>query len=288
MTDTESPIDLNVDGLFSYPVKGMRGVALDATVMATTGTQHDRRWMLVDPRQTPAQFLSQRELPAMATLEASVNAQGELMLSRIGGAPIHIQGTDYASVRTVRVWNFETLAEDAGDDAADWCAQALARPSGSVRLVRFDAALTRHCNTTYVGASGAHTWFADGYPVLVTNTASLDDLNARVVAHGGRPVPMNRFRPNLIVRGLPAWDEDFVDTLTIGHVVLKLVKPCVRCLVTTTDQESGRQFGSEPLNTLAKFRNNPDLGGVTFGWNAIVVAAGAVRTGDPIHAAYRF
>lgn len=288
MTDTESPIDLTVDGLFSYPVKGMRGVALGATMMATTGTQHDRRWMLVDPRQTPAQFLSQRELPAMATLEASVNAQGELTLSLSGGAPIHIHGADYATVRTVKVWNFETLAEDAGDDAADWCARALARPMGSVRLVRFDTARTRLCNAAYAGDSGAHTWFADGYPVLVANAASLDDLNARIVTRGGQRLPMDRFRPNLVVHGLPAWDEDFVDTLTIGAVVLKLVKPCVRCLVTTTDQQSGHRLGSEPLDTLSTFRNDADFGGVTFGWNAIVVTAGAIRTGASVRAAYRF
>ncbi|MBL8309469.1 MAG: MOSC domain-containing protein [Burkholderiales bacterium] len=288
MTDQPSPIDVTVDGLFTYPVKGMRGVTLNAATVAVTGTPHDRRWMLVDSRRTPAQFLSQRELPDMATLAASVDASGELTLSRPGVASISIRTSDYTSSRHVKVWSFDTLAEDAGDVAAHWCATALGQPVGSVRLVRFDTARTRLCSVAYSGESGAHTWFADGYPVLVTNTASLDNLNARIVARGGAPLPMDRFRPNVVVRGLPAWDEDFVDTLAIGAVALKLVKPCVRCLVTATNQQSGRRLSSEPLDTLATFRNNPDLGGVTFGWNAIVVAAGDVRTGMPVRTTYRF
>jgi hypothetical protein len=99
---------------------------------------------------------------------------------------------------------------------------------------------------------------------------------------------MDRFRANVVVDGLPAWDEDFVDTLRIGEVTLKLVKPCVRCQVTTTDQRTGVVSSEEPLNTLARFRNDPDLGGVTFGWNAVVIRAGLVALGDRVAADYRF
>ena len=148
--------------------------------------------------------------------------------------------------------------------------------------------MRRDCSRLYAGESGAHTYFADGYPVLLANAASLADLNTRIDGGSHIAIPMNRFRPNLVVEGLPAWDEDHVDILTIGSVVLKLVKPCVRCEVTTTDQATGIRSSDEPLNTLARFRNNADFGGVTFGWNAVVLTPGSVSTGDQVHLEYRF
>jgi uncharacterized protein len=134
--------------------------------------------------------------------------------------------------------------------------------------------------------------FADGYPLLVASEASLADLAQRMGRESANPPPMSRFRPNIVLSGLPAWDEDHVDELTIsgttGAARIRLVKPCVRCEITTTDQMSGARFTEEPLLSLARFRNNPDLGGVTFGWNAIVVDGGAIAVGDAIAVNYRF
>jgi uncharacterized protein len=148
--------------------------------------------------------------------------------------------------------------------------------------------MRRECNRLHAGDSGAHTFFADGYPLLVTNIASLADLNQRMQRNAINAMSMNRFRPNIVIDGLPAWDEDHIETISIGEVELKLVKPCVRCEVTTTDQASGARLSDEPLNTLARFRNNPDLGGVTFGWNAVVIKPGQIAIADRATAEYRF
>ncbi|HVF34838.1 MAG TPA: MOSC domain-containing protein, partial [Candidatus Saccharimonadia bacterium] len=158
-----------------------------------------------------------------------------------------------------------------------------------VRLVRFDDACPRPVNPAYAGTTRATTLYADGYPVLVIGQASLDDLNDRLADRGAPALPMNRFRPNVVVDGLDAYDEDHVDTLRVGDVVLTLVKPCTRCEITTTDQETGRRL-QEPLRTLSTYRRDDRLAGVTFGMNAIVAAgAGAsIRVGTTAEAALRF
>jgi uncharacterized protein YcbX len=158
-----------------------------------------------------------------------------------------------------------------------------------LRLVRFDPAHRRLCNPVYAGDSGAHTAFADGYPLLVIGEASLADLNDRLADEGTPRLPMNRFRPNIVLAGLEAYDEDHVDTLAAGGVVMKIVKPCARCQITTTDQDTGH-VGIEPLRTLGAYRMDERAGGVTFGMNAIVVA-GEGRTlaaGMEIEASFAF
>jgi uncharacterized protein len=180
------------------------------------------------------------------------------------------------------------VALDAGISASEWVAAKLGMNADQLRLVRFHPDMRRECNRLHAGDSGAHTFFADGYPLLVTNIASLADLNQRMQRNAINAMSMNRFRPNIVIDGLPAWDEDHIETITIGEVELKLVKPCVRCEVTTTDQASGARLSEEPLNTLARFRNNPDLGGVTFGWNAVVIKPGQIAIADRATAEYRF
>jgi uncharacterized protein len=281
---------VKVSGLFFYPVKSCGGIFIAKAMLETTGLTHDREWMLVDTRHNPARFLTQREHPEMATVGLAVNQlSGELTLSRAGAAPLLVsRPTDRSKLLRVKVWSAEVFGIDAGDAAAQWFAALLGASATNVRLVCFHRDHPRHCNTKYAGDVGAHTYFADGYPVLVTNEASLDDLNRRANRSAERALPMNRFRPNIVLTGLPAWDEDHIDTLTVGSCVLKLVKPCVRCEITTTDQVTGSRLSDEPLNTLARFRNNPDLGGVTFGWNAIVLNAGELAVNQPASVEYRF
>jgi uncharacterized protein len=288
MSNTESPADIQVAGLFSYPVKGCRGISHSLADVWVSGLHHDREWMVVDARQSPAQFISQREYPLMATITATVGDDGGLLLSSSDGDVLAVPAPTNRSLLKVRVWNHETVALNATDEAADWLATKLGMSRGQARLVRFHPDMRRDCNRLYAADSGAHTFFADGYPVLVTNEASLADLNDRMGRSAFAAMPMNRFRPNVVLSGLPPWDEDFIDTVTIGKVQLRLVKPCVRCQVTTTDQNSGTRLSDEPLNTLAKFRNNPDLGGVTFGWNAVVLKPGRIATSDRVMAEYRF
>jgi uncharacterized protein len=274
-----------------YPVKGCRGISLSTAGVAVrglvTGTSADaagdREWMVVG---CDGRFLTQRENPRLARIEARPVGD-TLRLAAPGVAPLAVP-VPAAGVapREVVVWNSCVRARDAGDAAARWLAGVL---GADVRLVRFDAAHERRCDPKYAGDSGAHTAFADGYPMLVTAEESLVDLNARLGAAGAPPVPMNRFRPNIVLAGLEPYDEDHVDTISLRGVTLKLVKPCTRCSVTTTDQDSG-EVGTEPLATLAAYRHDPAFGGVRFGMNAIVVSGvgGALSVGETVDCTFAF
>ncbi len=287
MQGVESPGSVTVAGLFSYPVKGCRVNAHRTASVLLTGLAYDREWMIVDARSSPAPFITQRENAALAILTVQTNLTGGLTLSTDDDDSLLVGAPLRKSLIKVKVWSHDTIAFDLGDDAAKWLQRKLVLDY-PVRLVKFNRDMRRDCSRLYAGESGAHTFFADGYPLLVTSTASLADLNVRLGGDSASSIPMSRFRPNLVVEGLPPWDEDHVDTLTIGSVVLKLVKPCVRCVVTTTDQTTGIRSSDEPLNTLAGFRNNAELGGVTFGWNAVVMTPGSVSTGDQVSLEYRF
>ena len=277
--------DVFVESLHVYPVKGCRGIDVASADVATTGLATagvgDREWMIID---RDGHFVTQREYPQLA-LFATATSNGALTLSAPQRAPLVVAGPAGA-VRDVVVWRSTVRAFDAGDAAAAWLS---AHVGADVRLVRFDRAGTRPCNPDYAGDSGAHTLFADGYPVLVIGAASLADLNARMTARGFPALPMNRFRPNVVLAGLPAFDEDHVDTITAGDVVLRCVKPCTRCRVTTTDQATAH-VGEEPLRTLAGYRMDPRFDGVTFGVNAIVVAGDGARLAAGARATvdYRF
>ncbi len=259
-----------------YPVKGCRGIAVPRArvaargLVATAGAAivGDREFMIVD---ASGRFVTQREVPRLALIAARLESDA-LVLSTRSASPLAVElgdprGAPSGAPRKVTVWRSEVIAHDAGDAAARWLAAVL---GADLRLVRFDPHETRLCNPEYAGDSGAHVAFADGYPVLAIGEASLADLNTRLAATGAAALPMNRFRPNVVLARLEAYDEDHVDTITGGGVTLKLVKPCTRCQVTTTDQETA-MVRDEPLATLARYRMNAALGGVTFGMNAIVV-----------------
>lgn len=276
-----------IASLHVYPIKGCRGIAPASVGIATTGLvidgAGDREWMVTD---RAGRFLTQRELPRLALIETAVS-DGVLTLSVPQAAPL-VVAPDLADgkLRDVVVWRSEVRGVDMGDKAADWLSAWLA---ADVRLVRFDRSDKRACNPEFVGDSGAHTFFSDGYPVLVIGAASLAELNGRLAARGQSPLPMNRFRPNLVLEGLPAFEEDHLETITAGNVVLRCVKPCVRCQVTTTDQDSA-QVGMEPLRTLGEYRMSERLGGVTFGMNAIVIAGAgnSLAIGASATVDYRF
>jgi uncharacterized protein YcbX len=274
-----------VAALNVYPVKGACGIPLTLARVETTGFAHagigDREWMVVDP---DGRFVTQRELPRLALIATAIDDDA-LVLRTAQRPPLRVAIRDgRRSAREVVVWRSHVRGCDEGDQAARWLSAHLAR---DVRLVRFHRSKKRACNPDYVGDSGAHTLFADGYPVLVIGSASLDDLNARLLRKGEPALPMNRFRPNLVVEGLDAYDEDHLDTMTIGDVALRMVKPCTRCQVTTTDQATAK-VGIEPLPTLAGYRQHARLDGVAFGMNAIVVRSGEVRVNADVAVTYRF
>jgi len=258
-----------VASLFVYPVKSCRGSALDVARMTERGIAHDREWLIVDER---GRFITQREEPRLALIVPTLS--GELLRLAAPGLSIALPMGGEGRHIDVTVWRDTLPAFDQGDAAATALSAYVGRP---VRLVRFDPAMRRYCNPEYAGTGGAHHSFADGYPLLVASEASLADLNGRLDV----ALPIDRFRPNILLSGLDAFDEDHIALLTIGAVTLKLVKPCTRCQITTTDQATAR-VGIEPLPTLAGFRYNAKFDGVTFGMNAIVTAGAgvAIAAGD--------
>ena len=277
---------VRISALHVYPLKGARPLPAATPVVGVeglaSGGSGDRQWMVIDAQ---GRFVTQRSHPRLA-LVATASAPGALSLSAGGDAVALPLQPPSGAARDVTVWRSHVRGFDEGDAAA----QLLSSWLGSdVRLVRFDPSRPRRCNPDYVGASGAHTRFADGYPVLVIGSASLADLNERLVAHGEEPVPMDRFRPNIVIDGLDPYAEDHVDTLAVGTVTLKLVKPCTRCEVTTTNQQSA-QRGAEPLRTLGTYRHHPTLAGIVFGMNAIVVSGAGqpLNVGDAVDVEFRF
>lgn len=274
-----------IAGLFVYPVKSCKGLYAHSAQLGARGLTHDREWMIVGSGSERAQFLTQRECPRLALIETGL-AESALTLSAPGMAPIAVDYDLAGKSRDVVVWRDTVRAVDQGDMVANWLSTFI---GSDVRLVRFDSDCIRLCNREYAGESGAHTGFADGYPLLVIGGASLDDLNGRLQKRGAGALPMNRFRPNLVIDGLEAYDEDHLASLTCGSVTIRLVKPCVRCQITTTDQASA-EVGTEPLRTLAGYRNNARLGGVTFGMNAIVVggSGSALTVGAEVRAEWAF
>lgn len=285
--------DARIAALNVYPVKGCRGIDLAGARVAERGLRAeagvggagvgDREWMLVDGTGT---FVTQRIHPRLALIEPGVVA-GALVFTAPGQPQLALPlAASPGPRRQVTVWDSRVVAQDEGAAAARWFSTFI---DADVRLVRFDPAARRPCNAHYAQGTGAHIAFADGYPILVIGAASLDDLNARLAARGANALPMNRFRPNVVLSGLEPYDEDHLEAITVAGVTLRLVKPCTRCQVTTTDQQTAA-VGREPLATLSGYRNNPDLGGVTFGMNAIIAAGGGreLAVGAPVTCNFRF
>ena len=257
---------ITVADLLTYPVKSCRGIAHEAARLTAAGLEHDREWMFVGPG---GRFLTQREEPRLAQVAVALQG-GELRLSATGaggvGVPLDLAGPPVEAT----VWGDRVAAVDQGDAAAAWITALLGREA---RLVRFDPAARRTSERAWTGEIEALNRFSDGYPLLVVSRASLDDLNSRLPD----ALPMNRFRPNFVLDGLPAYGEDGLHELESDGVRLRIVKPCTRCSITTTDQGTGALTGDEPLRTLRTYRWDAKLRGATFGMNTIVVE-GAGRT----------
>ncbi|HET8691399.1 MAG TPA: MOSC N-terminal beta barrel domain-containing protein [Steroidobacteraceae bacterium] len=249
-----------IASLHFYPVKSCRGITVDALRMSETGPEWDRRWMIVKPGGL---FITQRTHPAMATI--AVALEGRLLrLTAPGRAPLEVPGDHDGPSGPVVVWKSECLVIDAGDEAAAWLSAVLGEP---LRLVRQDPARPRFANPDYAGPDPHPVSFADAYPVLLISRASLEDLNTRLP----EPIPMTRFRPNIVVEGIPAYAEDTMTRFRAGPVVLRGIKRCDRCSITTTDQLTGaRHPEQEPIRTLKAYRYDCRLKGVVFGQNCLV------------------
>lgn len=267
-----------VTGLFLYPVKSLRGYAVPTAELDALGFTGDRRFLVVD---ATGKFLTQRTAPRMARIDARLSA-GTLLLSAEGAGDISVPTASDpgASLRTVSVWKSEgLLAEDCGAAASAWLSDFLGLPC---HLVRIGEKFSRPILKSAARPGDVFT-FADAAPFLVISEASLAHLNDRIQENHGEPVPMNRFRPNIVVDGCDAFAEDTWTHLQIGRMVFRSAGQSVRCIITTTDQLTGER-GKEPLKTLATFRRNPaDPTEVFFGVNLIHESKrGTIRVGDTV------
>lgn len=261
---------LTLSQIHIYPIKSLAGISLASARMEERGLQYDRRWMLTDPE---GRFMTQRVFTEMALLDVALTDRF-LRIShrqkdmRPLDVPLTIPDTDPLSVT---IWDDTCTALPVSTEADQWFSAALAQPC---RLVYMPDTSVRRVDEKYV-AEPLNVSFADGYPALLIGQASLDYLNAKLPA----PLPMNRFRPNLVFTGGSPHEEDEWSDFRVGEVAFRGVKPCARCVLTTIDQQTGEK-GTEPLKTLATYRKNGHK--ILFGQNLIALSAGTIRVGDVI------
>lgn len=264
----------NLAELNIYPVKSLRGHPVAACLVERPGLENDRRFMIVDPA---GRFVTQREYARMALITPSSQAD-TLALSAPGMEEISLEVKRSGKHMNVEIWSSPAVDSiDQGDMPAAWLSDFLKMP---VRLVRMADHFQRTLDPKYALQADDHVSFADGYPILIVSQESLDDLNSRM----SQPVPMNRFRPNLVVQGVaphaPAgFAEDGWKRIRIGQVEMALVKPCARCNVPAINQDTA-EIGREPNTTLATFRKRD--GKVFFGVNVIPITTGKLQIGDSL------
>lgn len=255
-----------ISSLFVYPIKSCAGISLDQLQFDRRGPVWDRRYVLVDGN---GRFITQRTNSTLARIQPRIGPRG-LVVSAPGQRDFQL-GKPTTKRRRVTVWSFEGDALDMGRPAAKWFSEAIEQ---ECRLMAFAPDVKRATSKQHTDTE-AEVGFADGYPVLLVSVESLTELNRRLSV----ALPMNRFRPNIVVRDCSPFEEDSWSRLEHGELALEVVKPCVRCKVTTIDQHT-LATGKEPLATLATFRRTD--AGVTFGQNCIHWGTGALRVGDEI------
>lgn len=292
MNAPDFDIQATIARLFVYPIKSCAGVEVNETLLIETGLEFDRAWMVVD---SAGDFVTQRELPRMALIRPQLK-HSEMILRAPGMLALHIAFDRVEEPARVRVWKDEVAAYDMGDIAAQWFSDFLSEPGKlrKLRLVRFDPEQQRLSSLKWTDGIEAPNQFADGFPLLVASEGSLSELNARLVAAGHGAVGIERFRPNVVLAGIEAHDEDRVDTLHIataeGEVSLRPVKPCARCPIPDIDPATGTS-SPEVGDMLRTYRSDPRVdGAITFGMNAIVLQGveHALRVGQPVGANLRF
>ena len=254
-------IEGRLSDLFVYPVKGCRGIRLSEARVCPTGLVFDRNWMIVRP---DGRFISQRDVPVLAKIVPKLTRESLILHLPDGRYDVPL---DAESGRIeVAIWKdrFDAFAQGHAIDSA-----LSAHLGRQVRLVRFDPSVIR-LSDPRVSPPGAHAAFSDEFPILLTSVGSLTTLNDHLRDAGAEPVPMARFRPNIVVDGLPAWAEDEHPLVTIDSIRLRLVSHCERCAVTTTDQIFGTRHGPEPIRMLTRIHADKARRPL-FGWNAVPI-----------------
>lgn len=260
-----------ISALYIYPIKSLGGIAIGSAMLTKRGLQYDRRWMLVDEKN---RFLTQREYPQMALLKTAIESTSiTVHHSAAKNDEIKIPLIPSSTTTVlVEVWDDVCAAIVADDSINQWFSRKLGI---TCKAVYMPDETERPVDKRYAKESSDITSFSDAYPILLVSEASLDDLNRRLES----PVPMDRFRPNLVISGTGAYAEDTMKQFRINGLNFYGVKLCGRCVVTTTDQQTGER-NKEPLKTMATYRNIN--GKVCFGQNVICPHYGEVKVGDEI------
>jgi uncharacterized protein YcbX len=259
---------LRLQDIFIYPIKSLGGIRMEEAIVEERGFQHDRRWMLVDQS---GRFVSQREFPMLSLLQVELETAGLRVFPKKQPdlnlfIPFNLsEGTEIPVV----IWDDRVIAQIVSKSVGRWFSDFL---GFEVDLVKMPELAQRKVDARYA-VNFESVSFADGMPYLIIGQASLDELNTRLV----QPVPMNRFRPNLVFSGGAPFVEDKIRKIRIGTLDFQLVKPCARCVLTTINQETGAG-GKEPLKTLATYRTVGNK--VMFGQNALALNYGRVMVGD--------
>lgn len=270
---------ISILSLHTYPVKSCGGITHPQIGISQAGLSYDRQWVVVDDQGI---FLTQRTYPSMALVQPALD-EAALFLNAPDMPTLRVslrKSEPHPPATPIRIWQSDTLGLDEGETAAHWFSDYLGK---ACRLYRVHHEASRLASPERVAAWRArhpqiedfpqkHPFgFADGFPFLVANQASLDDLNARLESGGHAPVSMTRFRPNIVIQGLEAYEEDYIGSLHVGELTFAVVKNCARCPVPNVDPATG-QVGEEPMTTLSTYRRFES--GVMFGVNAVVAGAG--------------
>lgn len=265
---------MHISEINIFPIKSLKGITLSEALVEKRGLRYDRRWMLTDPA---GMFFTQREVPKMAAVRVEVASHGLRVTSDNEGEMSIPFEPDRGSHQNVIVWQSEVASIVYNGQVSEWFSDVLGR---KCQLVVMPESWQRHVNERF-DSGGDIVSFADGYPLLVANEASLEELNRKIAEttelpprpaatppkQGGElfdPIPMNRFRPNVVVSGGDPFAEDTWKRISIGETILRVPKPCARCVTTTVDQARGEFDGNEPLKTFAKFRRPRDVYPDTF------------------------
>ena len=262
-----------LSAIHTFPLKSGAPLSLTQAPVQSRGLMHDRRWMVID---SAGKFVTGRQLSRLTLIRAQSDEHG-LRVDAPGMPMLQISAPTHGVRVKTAVWGAAVTPLLAGDDAHAWISEFLGAPH---RLVYMDDACARPLKLKYDGIYGLDSdevSFADGFPLLLTSQASLDLLNSKLA----QPVPMLRFRPNLVVAGTTAHAEDEWKRIRIGECEFEVAKPCTRCVFTTVDFERGeRDANGEPLRTLITYRRTPE--GVSFGQNLIPRKLGSVQVGDRV------
>ncbi len=276
---------MKISGIFIYPIKSLKGISLESSPVEKRGLQYDRRWMLVNE---VGEFFTQREFPKMATISTEIKENGlQVSAENFEDLAISFESEESGKTVKVRVWQSVCDALVTEKSVNEWFSEVL---QTNCKLVYMPESSERSINKSF-DKNNDIVSFADGYPLLVIGENSLNNLNEKLADK----IPMNRFRPNLIVSGSAPFAEDSWVKIKIGETVFRSSKPCARCVITTIDQKEGVFTGKEPLKTLAAYRMAKDVfpenyaeldldkTAVLFGQNLIAENFGEiVKIGDKI------